>query len=59
MDLSSEPEIALPGDRSEWPAEALQLLDEAERRLRSGDYEGFGSALVELRALLSRLNAGG
>ncbi len=59
VDLSSVPEIALPGDRSEWPAEALQLLDEAERRLRSGDYEGFGSALAELRALLSRLNAAG
>ncbi|MCH7563345.1 MAG: UPF0182 family protein [Gemmatimonadetes bacterium] len=56
VDLSSVPEIALPGDRREWPAEALQLLDEAERRLRSGDYEGFGSALAELRALLGRLN---
>ncbi len=59
VDLSSVPEIALPGDRSEWPAEALQLLDEAERRLRAGDYEGFGSALVELRDLLSRLKAVG
>jgi len=59
VDLSSVPEIALPGDRSEWPAEALRLLDEAERRLRSGDYEGFGSALAELRALLGRLNTVG
>ncbi|GMR13446.1 MAG: UPF0182 family protein [Gemmatimonadota bacterium] len=59
LDLPSVPEIDSPGDRSEWPAEALDLLDEAERRLRSGDYEGFGSALAELRALLNRLNAAG
>ncbi|MFV2006726.1 MAG: UPF0182 family protein [Longimicrobiales bacterium] len=59
LDLSAVPAIALPGDRSGWPAEALELLDEAERRLRSGDYEGFGSALAELRALLSRLNPEG
>lgn len=57
VDPFSVSEIALPGDRNEWPAEALELLDEAERRLRSGDYEGFGSALAELRALLSRLGA--
>ena len=53
-------EIAdLPGDRGQWPAEALDLLDEAERRLRSGDYEGFGDALGELRTLLDRLNSTG
>lgn len=58
VDLPSMPQTALAGDRSEWPAEALRLLDEAEKRLRSGDYEGFGSALAELRALLSRLERG-
>jgi uncharacterized protein len=38
--------------------EALQLLDEAEERLRAGDWEGFGRKLEELRALLRR-QAGG
>jgi len=40
---------------SEWPAAALDLLDQAETRLRGGDWEGFGEALEELRTLLQRL----
>ncbi len=41
-----------------WPAAALDLLEEAESRLRSGDWQGFGEALAELRALLERFGAG-
>ena len=40
---------------AEWPAEALDLLDLAERRLQGGDYRGFGEALDELRTLLESL----
>jgi uncharacterized protein len=38
--------------------EALDLLDEAEVRLREGDWQGFGRSLDALRALLSRLAGG-
>lgn len=40
------------------PREALSLLNEAEDRLRSGDWAGFGEALEELRALLRNLSGG-
>ncbi|MGD2068538.1 MAG: UPF0182 family protein [Gemmatimonadota bacterium] len=42
-----------------WPAEALEVLDRAESRLREGDYQGFGEALAELRSLLEELGGGG
>lgn len=42
-----------------WPAEALSLLERAEQRAREGDWQGFGEALDELRALLERIGAGG
>ena len=45
-----------PLDRSQWPAEALTLLEDAEGALRAGDFEGFGNALDELKALLQRLS---
>jgi len=38
--------------------EALDLLDEAELRLREGDWQGFGRTLDALRTLLSRLAGG-
>ncbi|HET9947961.1 MAG TPA: UPF0182 family protein, partial [Longimicrobiales bacterium] len=38
-----------------WPAEALDLLDRAEESLREADWQGFGNALAELRALLESL----
>ncbi|RMH15756.1 MAG: hypothetical protein D6701_09775 [Gemmatimonadetes bacterium] len=50
---------APPRDPSTWPAEALSLLDEAEARLRAGDYAGFGEALQRLRAVLARASGGG
>lgn len=42
-----------------WPAEALSLLEQAEERARQGDWQGFGEALEELRALLERIQTGG
>ena len=45
-------------DVDEWPAEALTLLDVADSALRDGDFQGFGEALDELRALLERLSSG-
>ena len=35
-----------------WPAEALRLLDEADERLRAGDFAGFGERWEELRRVL-------
>lgn len=35
-----------------WAAEALRLLDEADRLLRAGDWAGFGARWNELQALL-------
>lgn len=36
----------------EWPQRALELLEQAERRLRTGDWAGFGDSWNELRTLL-------
>lgn len=38
----------------DWPRQALELLETAERRLRDGDWAGYGRALDELRQLLER-----
>ncbi len=40
------------GEPGTWPREALDLLDQAEERLRQGDWAGFGAALDRLRTLL-------
>jgi uncharacterized protein len=37
-----------------WAQEALELLDEAERRLRAGDWAGFGARWTELQRILRR-----
>jgi uncharacterized membrane protein (UPF0182 family) len=42
-----------------WPAAALELLERADTRAREGDWEGFGAALDELRALLQQLQSSG
>jgi uncharacterized membrane protein (UPF0182 family) len=42
-----------------WPAAALTLLQAAEDRARAGDWQGYGEALDELRALLQRLQIEG
>ena len=43
-------------DTEQWPAEALALLEAADAALRTGDFQGFGEALDELRALLEGLS---
>jgi len=43
-------------DIDQWPTEALALLEAADDALRTGDFQGFGDALDELRALLERLS---
>ncbi|MFW6205996.1 MAG: UPF0182 family protein [Gemmatimonadota bacterium] len=47
---------AQPAGRGGWPDEALDLLEMAERRLRAGDWAGYGRVLDELRALLQGLS---
>jgi len=41
-----------------WPEQALELLERADQRAREGDWQGFGQALDDLRALLERLQRG-
>lgn len=41
-----------------WPRAALDLLEQAENRLKAGDWQGFGQALEQLRALLQQLGGG-
>lgn len=42
----------------DWSREALRLLEQAEERLRSGDWAGFGETLGRLRRLLQGLARG-
>lgn len=51
--------VGLPADPGAWPAAALTLLERAEDRARAGDWQGYGEALDELRALLQQLQTGG
>jgi uncharacterized membrane protein (UPF0182 family) len=44
------------GAAGAWPQAALDILDRAEARLKQGDWQGFGAALDELRALLRQLS---
>ena len=56
---SAEEALDVPSlDTDQWPAEALALLEVADAALRTGDFQGFGEALAELRALLERLSSG-
>ena len=47
-----------PTEGTIWSTAALDLLEQAEARAREGDWQGFGEALDELRALLQRLESG-
>ncbi|HUH11999.1 MAG TPA: UPF0182 family protein [Longimicrobiales bacterium] len=51
------PERAAP--EGAWTAEALDLLLQAEERLRAGDFAGFGARWAQLRRLLERAAAEG
>jgi uncharacterized membrane protein (UPF0182 family) len=41
-----------------WPSTALDILERAEASAREGDWQGFGDALDQLKALLERLGGG-
>ncbi len=58
-DVSERSPQNVLGPSEGWPQEALHLLDEAEGRLRAGDWTGFGNALDELRVLLRSISGGG
>ena len=45
--------------QSSWPAEALELYDQAQERLRQGDFAGFGEAWRRLREVLVRASRQG
>ena len=49
------PAGALPR-AGDWPRAALQLLDEADRRLRAGDFAGFGATWKQLHEVLDSAN---
>ncbi|MGQ0815906.1 MAG: UPF0182 family protein, partial [Gemmatimonadota bacterium] len=40
-----------------WPRQALDLLDEAERALRAGDYAAFGQRMNELKRFLQQASS--
>jgi uncharacterized membrane protein (UPF0182 family) len=42
-----------------WPDAALDLLNQAESRLKAGDWKGFGDSLDRLRTLLEKVGGGG
>lgn len=48
--------LPLLEDMDRWPQRALDLLEQADRHLRAGDFAGFGDAWSELRELLRRLS---
>jgi uncharacterized protein len=47
------------GAPGKWPAAALDLLNQAESRLKAGDWQGFGESLKRLHDLLRQLQTGG
>ncbi|MEQ1856279.1 MAG: UPF0182 family protein [Longimicrobiales bacterium] len=49
------PEPMARPEGASWPTEALDLLERAEASARSGNWQGYGDALADLRALLERL----
>lgn len=54
------PIIQTPADfPGVWPQRALDLLDQAEERLRKGDWAGFGARWEELRAFLNGVQTPG
>jgi uncharacterized membrane protein (UPF0182 family) len=50
-------EDSIPPDPGTWALEALQLLEDAQQRIRDGDFAAFGEALERLERLLRRASA--
>jgi uncharacterized protein len=46
------------GGGTDWVQRAMELMREAEARLRAGDFAGFGDAWTRLKALLEERSAG-
>jgi uncharacterized protein len=53
-DAADAPAPFAPAPAEEWRAQALQLMREADDRIRAGDFAGFGAAWARLRALLEQ-----
>ena len=49
-------DLPKPGLGQRWPADALELLRQADAHLRAGNWPGFGTALQDLEDLLERLS---
>jgi uncharacterized membrane protein (UPF0182 family) len=47
------------GSAESWARDALQMLEEADRRLRNGDFAGFGERWSALEQLLQRASQRG
>jgi hypothetical protein len=47
-----------PAPDTAWTRRAMQLMQEAEERLRAGDFAGFGSAWNRLKTLLEQQGSG-
>ena len=56
-DPGAEP-TAAPTPSDDWHRRAMDLMQEADRRLRAGDFAGFGEAWSRLRAHLQERAAG-
>lgn len=54
-----EPAAALSVGDAVWRQRALELLRQADERLRAGDFAGFGTAWTRLRSLLEQHDEGG
>ena len=48
---------AIAAGTNGWPAEALQLYQQAETHLRNGDFAAFGASWQKLRAVLQKAAA--
>ena len=50
----ASPDQAPGGPVADWRARAIELMRQADERLRAGDFAGFGAAWNQLRALLEQ-----
>jgi uncharacterized membrane protein (UPF0182 family) len=46
--------VPTPIPQAGWSRQALDMLDQAERALRAGDYAGFGARIQELKRILQQ-----
>ncbi|MCG6956296.1 MAG: UPF0182 family protein [Gemmatimonadetes bacterium] len=56
-EVAGEGKVSTATDR--WPAAALDILNQAESRLKAGDWKGFGESLDRLRTLLEKIGGAG